>query len=107
MIDLGKYARDNDFGKINKNMPFLTFRPGWEVSVIWPFAGAAARFIVRKNAATVSVYADFDESLGYYGEPYWEIYPHTGDTWRGPLGDGEGLIEAISAAIGQQEMVGR
>jgi hypothetical protein len=65
--------------------------------------GTAARFIVRKGDAQVSVYADFDESLGYYGEPYWEIYPYSGDTWRGPLADGEGLIDAISTAIGQQE----
>ncbi len=105
-MDLSKYSRDASFREIGKDMPFLRFKDGWEVAVIWPFGGAAVRFIVKKGDARVSVYADFDESLGYYGEPYWEVYPHDGDTWRGPLADGAGLIEAISVSIGQQEMQG-
>jgi hypothetical protein len=105
-MDMDKYNRDLAFREIGNAMPFLRFRPEWEVRVIWPFGGAAARFLVRKGEASVSVYADFDDSLGCYGAPYWEIYPHTDDTWRGPLADGEGLIEAISVAIGQQEARG-
>lgn len=104
--DLSKYARDNEFRDINRTMPWLRFPPTWEVSVIWPFGGAAARIQVRKGTAYVSVYADFDDSLGCYGSPYWEIYPYHDDTWRGPLEDGEGLIAAISTAIGQQEARG-
>jgi len=105
-MDIGKYQREKRFWEISQSAPFLRFRPGWEVAVIWPFAGAAARFVVKKGDARISVYADFDDSLGCYGSPYWEIYPYDGETWRGPFSDGGGLIDAISTAIGQQEMVG-
>jgi hypothetical protein len=106
MSDLSKYARDREFRKIGATMPVLHFPATWGVQVIWPFGGAAARFVVTKGTHRVSVYADFDESLGYFGEPYWEVYPYHGDTWRCALAEGDELINAISVAIGQQEAEG-
>lgn len=107
MTDTSKFSRDAKFGKISRDlMPFLSFPPNWEVKMLWPSAGAAARFIVRKGDITVSVCADYDGSIGYYGAPFWEIYPYGyggGDKWRGDLSDGDGLIKTISEAIGQQE----
>lgn len=104
-MDISKYQRDEKFRTISANlMPELQFPPSWKIKVIWPFGGAAARFIVIKGQCSVSVYADYDCSLGCMDCPYWEIYPSVdGDTWRGALQDGDALIEAISLAIGQQE----
>lgn len=105
MTDLSKYKRDSEFCKISfELMPELQFPSSWKIKMMWPFGGAAARFIVIKGECRVSVYADYDASLGCMDYPYWEIYPSVdGDTWRGALEDGAALIDAISFAIGRQE----
>lgn len=58
--------------------PWLSF-PEWiDIQVIYPFFGAAARFRARnKNDHNkyVSVYLDIYDLLGFYGSPYWEVYP--------------------------------
>jgi hypothetical protein len=104
-MDLSKYNRDREFSEISHQlMPELQFPPTWKIKMLWPFGGAAARFVVTKGDCRVSVYADYDASLGCMDYPYWEIYPSVdGDTWRGRLEDGDALIEAISFAIGKQE----
>lgn len=104
-MDISKFRRDNDFTKISHDkMPELQFPASWRIKMLWPFGGAAARFLVIKGDCRVSVYADYDASLGCMDYPYWEIYPSVDDdTWRGSLEDGAALIEAISQAIGRQE----
>lgn len=64
-----------------KEIPYLRFDNDWEVKIIPPFAGALARFIVKKGDKTVSVYFDGYSQLGYMYDkndnpiPYFEIYP--------------------------------
>lgn len=82
---------------ISKEMPHLKFLPSWGVAIIPPFAGAVARFVVKKGKASVSVYADYYERLGCWAEPHWEIYP-------GPSGENERFsiateTDAMMAAI--------
>ena len=80
--------------------PELSFPRSWSVKIIPPFGGALMRFIVRKGRTTVSVYADFNEALGYYGEPHWEIYPNADDdNERFALADTEGMMSAISKSL--------
>lgn len=101
-----KYGRDDFYRETARRMPWLSFPPAWEVQVIGPFAGAAARFCVRlkENPETeVSVYADFDESLGRWGGPYWEVYPVDGDTWRSDIDNTSELMATIGAALREGE----
>ena len=83
-------------------IPWLWF-PSWaEVQVIYPFAGAAARFVVRhKNNPKeyVSVYMDTVENLGYFGEPHWEAYPINNNNVRFALADVHGLMYAIKKQL--------
>lgn len=95
--------RAEQWDKRAGRMPYLRFDPEWEVAVIPPFAQAIARFVVKLGERTVSVYADFDNALGYYGtdedgqpNPYWEIYPsEDGDVERFGIDDAIGLIGGI------------
>lgn len=93
------------------DIPFLRFRPDWEVKVIPPFLGAMARFQVRKGSAWVSAYLDVYTRLSglAFGEghtPHWEIYPAAGDACmdvnRFPMEDVDGLMAAIHASIEEQ-----
>lgn len=95
-----RYGRDTEYRKWAKEMPPIAFPPSWQVYVIPPFGGAAVRFLVKKGDAQVSVYADFDDSLGCYGEPYWECRPaRDGDTARFDLVDVEGLVAEVRASL--------
>ena len=86
-----------------KLMPRLSFPADWKVTIIPPFSGAAARFLVDKGKDHVSVYADFADMLGCFGEPYWEICPYEGETFRTEIANGEELIEAIGKSLKDQE----
>lgn len=79
-------------------IPFLKFPPEWRVKVIPPFAGAIARFIVKipDCSDTVSVYLDCYNCLGFANGPYWEVYPHHGDTGRCAMEDTETLLKMIA-----------
>lgn len=84
-------------------IPPLHFKPEWDVRIIPPFGGAMMRFTVDHNGRHVSVYCDFFEMLGFYGEPYWEMYPRSYgdsiDVMRFPLADTEGLIRNIDEEL--------
>jgi hypothetical protein len=95
-----EYEKLKEFRKWQKEMPYLTFKPHWQVKVIPPFAGAVARFVVKDGESTVSVYFDVDDTLGYVGEPYWEIYPDKeGDNARFLMNETDELIQAISDSL--------
>ncbi len=82
----------------NKDIPYICFPSNWEVKIIYPFAAAFVRFLVRLKDVDmdgVSVYLDVDDSLGYMGEPYWETYPIDGETERFVMNDVKGLLECI------------
>lgn len=80
-------------------IPYIQFKPEWEVKIIPPFTGAIVRFMVRYNGNTVSVYLDFFDNLGLYGEPYWEVYPVNDDTARHAMNDISGLLDSISEGL--------
>lgn len=84
-------------------IPFIQFKPEWEIKIIPPFTGAMIRFIVKYNDKTVSVYLDFFDNLGCYGEPYWEVFPVHDDTARHKMNDVSGLLESISTGLDMPE----
>lgn len=79
------------------SFPFIAFPAEWSVQIIPPFGGATARFKVRipGEAHPVSVYADHYDVLGYWGSPYWEVYPVRGDVGRCDLVDVPELLRMI------------
>lgn len=92
-----------------EKIPYIPFKPDWEVAVIPPFSGALVRFRVRLRSdenATVSVYLDVDDNLGYMGKPYWEIYPYYGDTHRSLLDEIDDLVLKIDESLQHQTSEG-
>lgn len=84
-------------------IPFIKFEPEWEVKVIPPFGGAVVRFVAQYNNKRVSVYLDCYDNLGWVGEPYWEIYPYHGETFRTGMNNVGELVAAIKESFESQE----
>lgn len=87
------------FGDI---MPWLSFPRGWKIRMITPFGGAAARFCVKAGKGDVSVYADFDGSLGSWSGPYWEIHPYKNGVGRCGIEDVPRLVAMITQSLRSQ-----
>jgi len=87
-------------------IPYLSFPDNWEVQIIPPFSGAIVRFRVCKKGSDhwVSIYLDCYDVLGCYNGPYWEIYPHKGDTYRVSMSDSEELIKRIEEALSEESI---
>lgn len=88
--------------KWNKQIPEIKLKDGWKLIVLAPFGGAMARFRVNLGEASVSVYLDVDDSLGYVGEPYWEIYPFEDDVARYLIAETDNLINGIDKSLADQ-----
>lgn len=80
-------------------IPPLHFKQEWSVRIIPPFCGAIVRFWIDYNDKHISCYLDCYDELGFYGEPYWEIYPYQDDVWRCGMMETEKLIEKITEAL--------
>lgn len=80
-------------------IPAIQFPMEWAIKVIPPFSGAMARFLVQAEGKSVSVYLDCYGVLGVMNEPYWEVYPYDGYTFRCVMNDVEGLLTAIRHSI--------
>lgn len=93
--------KNEDWRRWVKEVPVITFKSGWEVRIIPPFAGAMARFLVSCPGTDeeISVYLDCHDALGYMGYPYWEAYPIDGDTARFDMADTVGLVECIDKEL--------
>ena len=91
-----------EYAKWRQKMPTLKFNSDWDVCIMPPIGGAIVRFVVEKAEASVSIYLDCYDNLGYYGEPYWEIYPYNSDVFRCDMNDTKSLLEAISESINNQ-----
>ena len=77
-------------------IPFIKFPKHWGISIIPPFGGAIARFLVKKpKGKEKSVYLDWFDRLGCCGSPYWEVYPYRGDVGRCDLNDTKELLRMI------------
>ena len=86
-------------------IPTIRFDADWDVQIVPPFGGAAARFMVNKNDMGISVYLDCNDALGSMGKPYWEAYPmgEEGDTARFFMPEAEKLIDAIRHEFARRE----
>ena len=94
-----------EWDKWREKIPFINFPERFEVKIIPPFGGAVARFQIRDKEyedTWVSVYLDCYDLLGYYGEPYWEIYPYNEDIYRCGMNETDELIKAITHSIDNQ-----
>lgn len=98
-----KIEQEEEWMKWAFEIPFIPFRAGWEVRIIPPYCAAMARFHVRTKdmgqKGQISVYLDVSDNLGYFGAPYWEVYPHHGDTYRCAMEDTDDLLKAIQEAL--------
>ena len=96
---LYQVEKDFEWDKWENLIPLISWPDGWLVKAIPPFGGAIVRYIIQTPTyPRVSVYLDGYDLLGYFGEPYWEVYPHKGDVFRCALYDVDSLLEAIGEA---------
>ena len=91
-----------EYRKWLQEIPAIKLDPEWEIQVIPPFSAAVVRFRIKQGDATVSIYLDCYDFLGIVGEPYWEVYPYDGDTFRCLMNETEALTQAIRKSISQQ-----
>jgi len=85
--------------KWSKEIPYMSFPNNWKVQIIPPFGGAMIRFRVKHGEGDISVYLDVADRLGYFGSPYWEIYPYGGDIYRVPMNDVDELLMRIQMIL--------
>lgn len=91
-------------------IPALKFDADWEVTVIPPFCGAVVRFWVEANGNKASVYLDCFDALGFYGEPYWEVFscceesgPCLGNVGRCAMNETDTLLNMIRHTLEETE----
>lgn len=90
-----------EWRKISCEIPYIQFPRTWKIKMVPPFSGATTRFFVTKEGmgdSFVSVYLDYHNSLGFEGEPYWEIYDYK-DTERYLINDTDELLKGIDRAL--------
>ena len=80
-------------------IPYLKFKPEWEVRAIPPISGAIIRYNIKYFDKFCSVYLDCYDMMGCVGHPYWELYPYNGDTFRCDIKDTDSLLNAIEHAL--------
>lgn len=96
-----KYDEIMESRKWIKEIPFISFPSEWLVQIIPPFNGAVVRFRIQSGSAEISVYLDCYDRLGYYGSPYWEVYPHKEEVFRCEMKDVTSLLKAIQESINE------
>ena len=90
----------DEWRKWCEEIPYINFPQDWSVKIIPPLTGAIVRFRVNTpKASGISVYLDCYDRLGFFGEPYWEVYPYKNDIFRCKMNDIESLLKAISEVI--------
>ena len=98
-----RYTVENqeDWRGACNRIPFISFRKGWKIKPIPAFGGAIVRFLVTVPHVKdqISVYLDWNNNLGFYGDPaqpYWEVYPYRGDVGRCDMDNTKKLIQMIA-----------
>lgn len=110
MIDLDLEHKRFDIEEQEKwkywcyKMPALRFDPSWDVYIIPPYAGAMARFLVRKGERFADVYFDAYSRLGWMMAgsepiPYFELYPWENDVKRYRLDEVDELMNDIRLVL--------
>ena len=102
-LALSKVEADYHWREWIKEIPPLHFKPEWDVIIIPPYGGAIARLLVRYHNKKVSCYLDCYDELGYFGAPYWEIYPYEDDIYRIRMNDTKELMEKIQEVLEEDE----
>lgn len=97
-----EYEKQMEHKKWIKEIPYIQFPADWKVQIIPPFSGAVVRFRVQKDDIEVSIYLDCYNWLGYYGSPYWEVYPYKGDVFRCDMADTESLLNSITQSLSER-----
>ena len=86
--------------KLWAKIPCLNFPTDWCIKIVPPTGGVIVRFRVIKGNAEVSIYLDY---LNYpHNKTYWEVWPIGDDVKRFDLLDTQGLLQAISRSIEEQ-----
>lgn len=99
---------DDYYREFYDKVPFIKWPAEWSVKAIPPFSGALVRYVVVHQGARVSIYLDGNNSLGYWGGPYWEVYPYDEDVFRCDMDDTKSLVEAVRVSLlGQQPLAAR
>ncbi|MCK5604480.1 hypothetical protein KAR91_21500 [Candidatus Pacearchaeota archaeon] len=90
-----------EYRKWANEIPSINFPEKWLVKIIPPFARAIVRFRIahKDTGGDVSIYLDCYDHLGYFGEPYWEVYPHDGDVARCAMKDIDELLKLITESL--------
>ncbi len=103
VVSRAKLEERERWQEIVEKMPYFELREGWQIAVIPPTVGAVARFRIKQDKGHVSIYADWYEKLGYFGQPHWEIYPNKeGDNERFAINDTVDMIEAVALSLAEQ-----
>jgi len=65
-------------------MEYIELEQGFSFRVVPPIGGALMRFLIfhKESERDFSVYFDAHDQLGSVGQPYFEVYPVQGDTFR-------------------------
>lgn len=97
-----EYSEKMEHDKWQLEIPYIRFRPEWDVQICPPFSGAMVRFRVKYKKAEVSIYLDCYDALGCVGVPYWEVYPIDNDVDRIEMRNIDMLLKSIARSIKQQ-----
>lgn len=97
---LDEMQKTFEWGKWQQEIPYLQFKPEWEVRAIPPFQGAIIRYNIKYFDKVCSIYLDCYDMLGHMGEPYWELFPDSdGETFRCGMNETDKLITAIEHSL--------
>lgn len=96
--------REHFFNILKLEIPSINFPKSWEIEIIPPRQALIRFLVTHKNQVNktnyVSVYLDSNNTLGSFGEPYWEIFPYKDvDTRRFLLHETKEMIKAIKKTL--------
>ena len=103
LLLVGRYEQIMEHDKWWDEIPFINFPNWWQIQITPPRNGAVVRFRVKYAEAKVSVYLDCYDQLGYFGEPYWEMYPSGDGCFRCKMNETNELIKAIKESLKEQQ----
>jgi len=95
-----------EWDKWRQEIPYIKFKRDWEVRAIPPVICGIIRYNIRHTKienSFVSIYLDCYDLVGFYGGPYWEVYPVGGDCERVGIMDTESLIKAVTKSFREQK----
>jgi len=103
-IKIYEVKKIQEYRKWCQEIPFIQFPLDWQIQIIPPAGGAIVRFKIKRNLSPneVSVYLDCYDRLRLFGQPYWEICPYQGETYRCEMNNDEELLNAIEVALGNK-----